>query len=87
MERLALGPLEALEVDGTTPKGRQLLLTEVVADDRYEVDGGKEGGGHGEERSAPAEDALGLPEGGLDGVVGDASDDEDGHALFYSCFM
>ena len=81
VEGLALRPLQPLEVDGPSVERGELPLPEVVADDPDEVDRGEEGGGHREEGGAAPEHALGAAEGRLDRVVGDAPDDEDGHAL------
>ena len=66
---------------GRPAEGRELLLPEVVAHHPHQVHRGEEGGGHREEGRAAAEHALGAAEGRLDGVVGDAADDQDGHAI------
>jgi hypothetical protein len=81
VEGLAFHPLQPLEVDRPATEDRQLLLAEVLAHHTDQVDRREEGRRHREVGGAPAQDALSAPEGGLDRVVGDAADHQDGHAL------
>ncbi len=79
-ERAATGDaLDRLDVDAAAAHHLELLLAEVVPDRPDDADLVEERGGEGEVDGGTAEHPLAFSERGLDGVVGDRSDDGDGH--------
>ena len=81
-ERLLAGDaLQAVGVDVAAVEDRRVLVGEVLADHGDEIDFREERSGHGEIRRRAADAAVDLPERSLEGIEGNTSDDEDGHAV------
>ena len=71
--------LDVGDVDAARAQQRELLLAEVLADGAHDADLVEEGRCEREVHGRAAEHPLAFPEGRLDGVIGDRSDDCDGH--------
>ena len=77
-EGLALGDLEAAEVDAALGEEDAVLTREVRTHDAHELDRREVAGGQGEEGGRAAEGVMAGAREGLDGVERDGADDEDG---------
>src|SRR6266542_4481066 len=75
---------QAGEVDVARSEEADVLLREVLPDDRHHPRRAEEARPDREVRGRPAEHVLAPPEGRLEGVEGDGSDREERHGAFRS---
>src|SRR5215212_156353 len=75
--------LKSVEIDVAPLKHRRVVLREVVADDRHEIDLGEKRRGDGKIRRRSADAAVHFSERGLQSVKRDAADDEDAHFRYF----
>src|SRR5207248_1980276 len=79
--------LEAIEIDSPSAKDLEIVVGEVVADDRHQLDFGEKRCGDCKVRRRTADAALRLSERRLDVVECNAADDQNAHSFFVPRFF